>query len=183
MAEFVSFGPAVQISGALVLSVVVGMGDLARPILRAHGLDNPEANAWYPEQTFLNALREVANSGYGHQRDLFNSGRALLETAPYPQGAQNLDQALHLLGDYYERNRRYDAVTNWDVCRMRAGYVVCAATTPYPSDFEHGLLVALAERWLKGEPYSIRRDYDAPSRKRGDDSCTYIVRWGPALPA
>jgi hypothetical protein len=47
--------------------------------------------------------------------------------------------------------------------------------TPYPCEFDRGLVTALAARF---EPMTKTvHDNDAPCRKKGGASCTYVVTW------
>jgi hypothetical protein len=53
--------------------------------------------------------------------------------------------------------------------------ITMVGENPYPCDFDRGLVSALAARFETQS--STAHDNDAPCRKKGADSCTYIVRW------
>ncbi len=57
--------------------------------------------------------------------------------------------------------------------KERRAIVVCEE--PYPCEFDRGLVAALAARF---EPMAkTAHDNDAPCRKKGESSCTYVVSW------
>ena len=55
----------------------------------------------------------------------------------------------------------------------RRAFMIC--NNPYPSDFDRGIITGLARK-LKPAA-QVTQDETQPSRKRGDDSCTYVVTW------
>jgi hypothetical protein len=49
---------------------------------------------------------------------------------------------------------------------------------PYPSDFDQGIIYAVARKFApKGDFPSVKLDETAPTRKKGGDSCTFLVTW------
>ena len=55
----------------------------------------------------------------------------------------------------------------------RGGVMVCE--TPYPSEFDRGIITGTARRWRP--TVEVTLDESKPTRKRGADSCTYLVKW------
>jgi hypothetical protein len=55
----------------------------------------------------------------------------------------------------------------------RSGVMVC--NTPYPSDFDRGIVTGVARRFRAHA--TVVMDESQPSRKRGGESCTYLVAW------
>ena len=47
--------------------------------------------------------------------------------------------------------------------------------TPYPSEFDEGIVAAMARRFEPGARVTL--DESQPSRLNGGDTCTYLVRW------
>jgi hypothetical protein len=49
---------------------------------------------------------------------------------------------------------------------------------PYQCDFDYGIIYATARAFLPlGSGLIVEHDDESPCRKKGDDSCTYHVRW------
>ena len=55
----------------------------------------------------------------------------------------------------------------------RSGVMVC--NTPYPSDFDRGIVAGVARKFRPNATVVI--DETKPSRKRGAHSCSYIIAW------
>ena len=65
MAQFQAFAQGVTVNGQTVLSIVDGMGtfrESALKILAGHGIKDPTAMGWYPQQAWLDAFREIFQS-------------------------------------------------------------------------------------------------------------------------
>jgi hypothetical protein len=69
----------------------------------------------------------------------------------------------------------YD-VTMFDAVQRKAE-MVCR--NPYPSDFDRGILTAMAERFKPADSVSteVILDLSKESRLNGADSCTYLISW------
>jgi hypothetical protein len=53
--------------------------------------------------------------------------------------------------------------------------IISVCNTPYPCDLDRGILTAMARAY---EPNCrVAHDDSRPCRKRGADSCTYVVTW------
>ena len=50
---------------------------------------------------------------------------------------------------------------------------------PYPCDFDKGIIKAVAKKFKPKDSVNIIVEHDesAPCRKKGADSCTYLVSW------
>src|SRR5436305_963275 len=91
MAQFKAFRPGVEVYGAVVLSVVDGMGDFktrAEGILAQHGIRRPQPEGWYPQQAWLDSFETIAEK-IG-PRTLFAIGKKILEAVEWPDWINSL---------------------------------------------------------------------------------------------
>ena len=58
----------------------------------------------------------------------------------------------------------------------RQARIIC--DNPYPSDFDRGIITAMATRFKpQGSAISLEPDLTQPSRKKGGETCTFVVTW------
>lgn len=50
---------------------------------------------------------------------------------------------------------------------------------PYPCDFDHGIISAMARRFQPKDSLVVHVEHmdSEPCRKQGADSCSYLVEW------
>jgi hypothetical protein len=192
MTEFQALDPRVEVNGETVLSVVAGMGafrSAALQLLAENGIEFPEPGHWFPQQSWLNAFKVIAERV--GDATLHRIGRAIPEHAQWPRAIDSIEQALASIDVAYHLNHRigrqvlYDAATG----TMREGIghyalrgegprsarVVC--DNPYPCAFDQGIVQAVAERFCApGDRVSVAHAVSG-CRRAGDAACSYIVSW------
>lgn len=171
--------PSAEVLGGIVTSIVKAMGafqGIARGLLAERGITELREHDWYPLPAFLACLDAVAEKV--GPKTLYQVGRQIPAQAFYPPGMEDLGEALEALDDAYRAVHRGADVGHYRFTwtGTRSGRMV--ATTPYPCDFDLGVLESLSQRF---EPDSahvhVVPDESAPCRKRGGDSCSYRVTW------
>jgi len=176
MAEFIPYDSLVEVSGAAILSTIAGMEDNVLPVLAAYGIDQPEADEWYPQQAWLDVLKEISDNG--GLLDLVSVGMRIPETALWPPEVDSVEKALTSIDVAYQMNHRNGEIGSYHAEVVDEGHVQLMCDNPYPSDFDYGLIYQTTRKFLpKGETFIVRRA-DSPSRKHGDDMCIYDVTWG-----
>jgi len=191
MTQFVAFRPDVEVYGAVVLSVVDGMGDFtstALKILAQNGIKKPQPDQWYPQQSWLDAFKTIS-SKIG-QLTLFAIGKSIPETVEWPPWMVDIEKALSGLDAHYHLFHRIDGVPlfNPETGQISEGIghyhftgltgpnsagMVC--DNPYPSEFDRGILTTLSRRFQSRA--EVKLDKSKPSRTDGAESCTYIITW------
>jgi hypothetical protein len=194
MAQFKAFAPGVEVSGEAVLAVVEGMGAFKKTsldTLAGHGIHDPERGHWYPQQSWLNAFQAIAERV--GPATLFAIGKKIPENALWPPEIDTVEKALASIDVAYHMNHRISGVAlfNPQTGQMREGIghygfektgdrkarMVCP--NPYPCDFDRGIIEAVARKFKPKDSLFVTVEHDdsQPCRKKGADSCTYLVSW------
>jgi hypothetical protein len=191
MAQFKAFHPGVEVYGAVVFSVLNGMGDFktrAEGILAQHGIRKPQPETWYPQQAWLDSFQTIAEK-IG-PRTLFAIGRQILEVVEWPDWINSLPTGMAAIDMNYHLRHRLDGVPMLNektgemtegighyefkgITGDRSALMVC--NNPYPSEFDRGIITAMGRRFKPGLEVSL--DTTQPNRTNGGDSCTYIIEW------
>jgi hypothetical protein len=179
MAQFQAYEPRVMVNGQTVLAVVAGMGafrETAVRLLERHAIVNPQPSAWYPQQAWLDAFREIAEQIGG--KTLNQIGRSIPRHAKFPPGIDTVEKALGSLDAAYHLNHRGGEIGHLTFSETgpSSGVVVCK--NPYPCEFDQGLVEAVASQFKPaGSGVRVQHDLTKPCRKKQGESCTYLVSW------
>lgn len=181
MAQYVAFAKGVEVNGETVLSVLDGMDAFrskALSILEKNGINNPQPGKWYPQQSWLNAFKSIGEE-VGHNT-LFLIGEAIINNAKFPEGIDSLGKALGSIDVAYHMNHQGGDIGTYKLERVSetAAKVICH--NPYPCDFDRGIISAFVKKFKpKGSVKfaKLQHDDSCECRKKGGNSCTYIVSW------
>lgn len=167
-----------EVRGRVVLSIVGVMGafkSVAREILAANALHDVQPDEWYPLRSFLDCFETVA------QRVGPNTvtaiGRHISATGPAPSEVHGLEEAFNVLDDAYRAEHRGGDVGHYSYIATGARTCTIVSTTPYPPTFDEGVIQALVERFEPESLVDVRIDESSESRRRGGESCTFLVTW------
>ncbi len=194
MAQFKSFDMNAEVNGETVWSIVSGMGafkDRAMKFLAENGIKNPEPGHWYSQQAWLNAFKTISEATGAFT--LFNIGKKIPENAQFPPEINDIGKALSAIDIAYHMNHRIKEEILFDpktgVMKEGIGHYGCeiqaenkikmVCNNPYPCDFDRGIIEAMA---MKFKPVNtsivmVKHDDTQPCRKKGADSCTYLISW------
>jgi len=194
MAQFVALDNKVEVNGETVLSIVSGMELFkaeAMKILKQNGIDNPAPGKWYPQQSWLNAFKTISEK-LGAST-LFLIGKKIPENAQWPPFVNSIETALPSIDIAYHMNHRLGAepLFNPQTGTMKEGIghygfektgdfsAVMVCPNPYPCDFDRGIIESAAKKFKKADARTLKVTHDdsKPCRKKGGDSCTYIITW------
>jgi hypothetical protein len=180
MAEFVAFDPNVEVSGRAVKAVLDGMGVFqkkAREILADQGIDEVRPDGWYPQQAWLDAFRTICDTLGSKQ--LFDIGRKIPETASWPANIEDIRAGLRSINTAYQMNHRGGPIGSYDYFDIDTNTARMICNNPYPDDFDHGLITAVADRYKPAGTFmvEVKIDQGLPSRSRGADFTSYLVTW------
>jgi len=179
MAQFRAYDARVEVNGAAVIALVDGMGafgNTALAILEDKGIVNPIPGEWYPQQAWLDAFREIANR-IG-DNTLVQIGRKIPENAIWPPDVDCVEKGLPSIDIAYNMNHRNGNIGNYGYERTGEGSARMVCDNPYPCAFDWGIIAAVVDMFKKpGTITKVVHDDTQPCRKKGDDSCTYLVTW------
>jgi hypothetical protein len=179
MAQFQAYSQQVKVLGQTVLSVLSGMGafrDTGVRILERNGIPNPVPTAWYPQQAWLNAFREIANSIGG--KTLYQIGKSIPRNAKFPPGIDSIEKALGAVDMAYHLNHQGGEIGHYLFEKSGPSRGAMTCRNPYPCEFDHGLIEAMALQF-KPAGAIVRVEHDAakPCRAKQGESCTYVISW------
>jgi hypothetical protein len=179
MAVFQAYSPRVEVNGQTVLAVVNGMGamkTMALKILAEADIVNPKPNQWYSQQKWLDAFKVIAEE-IGPMT-LFKIGNSIPKNADFPSGVKDIHVALQAIDVAYKSNHRGGEIGYYKYIKIGEHRVMMECKNPYPSDFDRGIIVAMAREFAPVRTLpSVSLDITRPSRKTGGESCTFVISW------
>lgn len=185
MAEFKSFSPAVEVTGEVLMAFLAGFPrEFESPgllILEKHGLSEPKPNGFYSLQRFLDAMKEISDT-YSAQM-LYRIGEQIALHARLPPGINDLQRCLESIDVAYHMNHRGGEIGVYEYRFLGTQDFMERATmtcsNPYPCVFDRGVIEGFARRFKPPEfsDIVVRHDDSQPCRRRGDESCTYVISW------
>ncbi len=188
-----------QVLGANLQIVLDGFGSfsvLANNILLEEGLGTHERHGavkfeqgnWYPLARWLKALERIGNE-FGHYL-LYQSGMTTPKNAVFPPTVTDIHSALRCIDVAYHMNHATHGESMFNPVTGQMGegighyvyahvlgkkQVTIESTTPYPCDFDRGIVIAMAQRFQPSA--ALTHDASKPCRKNGGASCSYHVTW------
>lgn len=179
MPQFRAKASGVEIDGSAILAVLDGMGtyrETALRLLERYGIQNPQPGEWYPQQKWLDAFREIADSTGPNTLKVI--GRRIPETTELPPEVDTIEKALGGMDGAYHLHHRGGEIGHYHSEKSgdRSMKVVC--DDPYPCQLTSGIIESTANmRAPKGGILIVKHDDSAPCKQKGGESCTYLIRW------
>lgn len=195
MKQFEMGNPAIESVGGAVLSVVNGIKTsfsqkIIQDILKDNGLENIEADKWYPAQKWLNSFRTISEQIGSNT--VFLTGMAIPDNALLPPEIKTIEAALSSINIAYHMNHRLkgeplfdpssgqikDIIGNYKCNILEEKKVQMICDSPFPCDFDRGLIEGFAKKFKSPNTSAVRVIHSEKGcRKNGDDSCEYTVSW------
>lgn len=181
MAQFKAFDSKVQINGETVLSIVDGMGAFktkAFDILSKNGINDAKPGEWYSQQGWLNSFKEISDKMGA--ATLFSIGCKIPENANFPPQINSFETAMHGIDMAYHMNHKNGEIGSYKFLGLtgaKEAKMICE--NPYPCDFDRGIIEAMAKRFKPEHSISVsvKHNDQASCRKKGADSCEYLISW------
>lgn len=171
--------PRAEVLGEIVCSFFDTMGafkGLAKEILAANGIEDPNPRLWYSQRAWRDSLREIAEK-IG-PNTLFQIARQIPAGAEIPPEFDTLEKAFQNLDAAYRGTHRGGDVGHYRVVESGEKSLQIECTTPYPCDFDRGIVAGLAQRFEGANPLlDVDHATYAPCKKRGDDLCVFSIHW------
>ena len=182
MALFVPFESDVEVLGQSIVTFInaIPFGKEYRlHILGKYGIEDIETDNWYSQRQYLKAFREISIASGPDV--LFAIGKGVQEHAHFPPQTDSLEKALRAVDIVYAMNHRGGKIGYYNLItfdsKARLAKMIC--TTPYPSDFDRGILATTLKRFKPEDSISanVLLNLRKPTRRHGEDSCTYLIKW------
>lgn len=173
MAEFVAFSPDAEIRGRAILGMARALGERAPELLARHGLVDVQPDEFYPQQAWLNALKEVSVGDANAMFNFIAIAKEIARNIPLPEGIDSIEAVLQREGDVYKMNNRGCSgyISAEAIGPKHMHVTVC---NPYPHDMMYGIVWGLATRF---EPRVVVRYLNNEKCATEADCCTYEVLW------
>lgn len=173
MARYTSFEPNVELNGKSALAFLTNlMHDDMAPILAKHGLAQISPDEWYPIQSVLNLLSEIADH-LDSTSSFVSIGIAAANQgiAALPPAIQNMPLAdffVQYEKIYQTRHRGGDSGYML-VEQPNEHHIVIHACNPYPDDLNYGVIYGYTRHFLNkaGKGFVLRYDESLPRREDG----------------
>ena len=173
-----SFAPDAdaQVSGGNILSMLAAMGAFRRrgeQILAGCGITDVELTGWYPLGAYVKALNLIEETV--GPNTLHRIGQEIPNHIPLPPGLDTFEAVIGCFGPAFEMNHRGAGAggITFKITGHREGVIV--AGTPYPCDFNRGVIRGFFAKLLKSRT-TVEHDPTKPCKKTGGASCTYTVK-------
>lgn len=179
MAQFAAYDQSVEVNGAAVVALVDGMGSFettALGILEKNGIVDPQPGKWYSQQAWLDSFREIATK-IG-DNTLYQIGRKIPENALWPPNVDSVEKGLASVDKAYHMNHRGGPIGNYGFEKSGERSARMTCDNPYPCDFDRGIIAATVDKFKeRGFAAKIVHNDSLPCRKKGADTCTYLITW------
>ena len=170
--------PHVEVRGAIVVAVVEVMRafrSVALRVLAKNGIVDPQPDSWYSLRDWIASFDTIVRDV--GPNTLHQIGRHVSGTAPIPPSVDSAHRALALLDDQYHSQHRGGDVGHYHYFETGARSATVVSSTPYPSDFDRGVITTLVERFEPDGLLHVDLDPSSETRKAGGSSCTFLVEW------
>lgn len=170
MSKYVSFNPNAQVIGKAILGVASALGERAKPSLEKYGLDKVKPDGWYPQQSWLNALREFDQES---MFDLIAVGKHVAEHVPLPDEVDSVEAVLMLIGKTYSHNHRNCPGYSRSEL-VGDNHIQVTVHDPYPNNMVYGVLFGFASRFTRRV---VVRYADETPYGTDSDTVVFHVTW------
>jgi hypothetical protein len=179
MSQYEAMNPGVQVSGEAILAFGEGMASfklMAQRIMEKYGIQNPDPSNWYPQQSYLNAIRDVSDkTGPVAVKSI---GRHFLRQSIWPGEVKTIEQAFNTLDVIYHHIHSPGEIGHFQFVESGPHSGVIHSDTPYPCEMEFAFFESVLKHFAPaGSTPVIVHDHCGLCRRNGDLTCTYCVSW------
>jgi hypothetical protein len=190
--------PGIEVSGLGVIAIVEAFKLFPSIVLKRlvdEGIGTyrggqivVDSDRWYPLDNWLAAFGRIAESV--GPRGLFKIGQHVQDVAVLPPSLTDIHTCVAGTNLAYHLNHRKNGTPMFDPATGEKlsgigdyGYapvpgerrIISKCDTPYPCEFDRGVLFGFALRFEKG--VQIEHQEPGPCRRKSDDSCVYVITW------
>ncbi len=172
--------PAVEVLGHKMLSMIDSLStEVIEPILKRHGLDNIEPDAWYPAQDWLNVLNDLL-AERPWETEFVGTGISIAENGSIPPELEqaSLETVLARWDDFYQMYHRGGDIGEVTMEKLSDTHIKTVHRHLYPDALVYGIAHGWAMRFLpEGTRFSVYYDKEVPHLDRGGPETIVHIRW------
>ncbi len=178
-----SYDKNVEISGKIISDFLNAFSNYlqsqAQAIMENYGIGKPDQTKWYPQQKWLDALKEISEK-FGDEI-VYETAKEMQSKHEYPEHINSLELALMYLNMYYHENHQGGEIGNYILLgydsENRKASLECI--TPYPDSFNRAIITALAQNFKPEGAVTIyvRENQLLPQRGTGGAQTTFNILW------
>jgi hypothetical protein len=181
--RYQAFDPTAEVVGRSILGFVqCTQYDEIAPYLEKYGFAHVDPKSWYPMQTWLDVLTDIAAARTGMETmfDFVSIGMKLAEVVPLPAEYDKLpfNEALLATGAKgYQLNHRGNA---GEQSVMLAGdkHIQVRIRCPYPDDMFYGFYYGLARRFMpRGSNFTVSYEDSTRRHDQGGEVTVLNITW------
>jgi len=174
MMQYVAYEPTVEIVGRAILATTGGPDDLTLDALQRRGVSAVDPDGWYPQQVWLDVLKELDQGG---MLNMVMVGMKIPDSLTLPAQVGSVEGALASLDEVHHAHHRGGEIGHYRCEHVAEHHVRMVCDSPYPSDLDYGIVFATTRRYVgRGRAFTVVRAA-SPSRRHGDDCCIYMIKW------
>lgn len=167
--------PELETRGGNILALLAALGlyrSLGERLLADRGIADVREDGWYSLQCFVAVLEEIERRVGPHT--MFQIGRQIPEFVRLPERVRGFEEVCAAFDKAFDLNHRGGDAggIGYSVTGSRSAVIV--TTTPYPCDFDRGVIQGFFQRFQESR-VSVERDPSRPCKSEGGLSCTYRV--------
>lgn len=182
MVEYETFDPDAEVKGEEVRSIAEAAGRIStvfgervEMILAENGLGDVRPDAWYPLQSYLDALQQIATQ-VGDDTILY-LGKKLPELNDWPSGVTTVVDAMESVRTAYGTFHRGGDVGHYELEELGGSEVRFTCENPYPCTLTRGVIRGTGEKFSPPTAFVDLEEESTRCRADGGDKCVYRVSW------
>ncbi len=182
MAQYQALSDETQVLGASLAGCLQGLitagfsMDATGDLLRRAGLGAIDPEGWYPQQPYLDLLKEVERT-HGEEA-LRRMAAQVPDTSRFPPGIRSLEEALQGLDIAYQLNHRGGPIGHYGCMPLGPHDLALECENPYGCAFDLGILDALIAAFKpRGARVTLVHQPGSGCRRMGDEACLYRITW------
>jgi hypothetical protein len=196
MTQFVAFDAKTEVLGTIISTFALALGSESHALLERHGLGSFDLHEWYPQQKLLDVLKDASVGDLKAMFDLVGAGTKVPQVSISQVSLSEIKKLFTAaFGEFNPYTMMLGAFTSQDPMSFRNvhrnGYpgkyevnrtgtntVDVLVETPYPCDFDYGVIWGNLRVCFGSELDFVVRHAEGSCRKNGTDTCLYHIEWG-----
>lgn len=169
--------PNLELNGQTTLALLQNINqDATRPYLAQHGLDNIDPEAWYPVQSILDVLNDVATEG-NPMSHFVAIGIKAAELGDLPPNI-TFEKFIQMYGEVFLQRHRNGDPGTIESFAVGPNHMQVNCDVVYPDHVMYGLIFGYARRILSDDRhYTVFYDEEITPRDLGGEQTIIHITW------